>query len=211
MSRGSSEGIPPIACPPSSACTPRGVRESEICEPDAGFVATIHVANHLGYGAPTVFRGLRPRIGEPTPVGVTEISRGSSEAIPPVACPPSSICTLKGCVNAWPMEFRAVEWPADPGCNAPRRTWVLGWAPSGRTRRSGLPRRWCWAQAPVGVGMHAQRRTPRSLHSRCRLQPPYRLRKADPDRGHRNEPGVERSEHPRLASPHQARHPERGA
>ena len=172
MSRGSSEGIPPIACPPSSACTPRGVRESEICEPDAGFVATIHVANHLGYGAPTVFRGLRPRIGEPTPVGVTEISRGSSEAIPPVACPPSSICTLKGCVNAWPMEFRAVEWPADPGCNAPRRTWVLGWAPSGRTRRSGLPWR--------------------------RLRPTWPFQRADPGRGHRNEPGVERSDTPGL-------------
>ncbi|MFN8856845.1 MAG: hypothetical protein ACK50P_14855, partial [Planctomycetaceae bacterium] len=61
MSRGSSEAIPPVASPPILDRHPEGVRERPIWEPDAGFVATIHVANHLEYGAPTVFPcGLRP-------------------------------------------------------------------------------------------------------------------------------------------------------
>jgi hypothetical protein len=39
-----------------------------------------------------------------------------------------------------------------------RWTWGGGWARSGRTRRSGLPRRRCWALVDGGLGFDTQRR-----------------------------------------------------
>ena len=55
----------------------------------------------------------------PTPVGVTEISRGSSEANTPGWRPPPRSAPRRWCVKALPIEFRTVEWPPDPRAMRP--------------------------------------------------------------------------------------------
>ena len=85
---------------------------------------------------------------------------------------------------------------ADPECNAvPLRPWVVGCMPSGRTRRSALPRRWLWSLAVLGCWLGTVPMGPLIATRRSR-------------RDHRNEPGVERSDTPGHPPPYDAGTPE---